>query len=78
MIHSTCMGNKIYGFVFAFAFHFKSFQTQFKNKNQAHSLPFLLLTGCPDACLGQGDTAVFCFTIWHHPAMQIFLPLNSQ
>lgn len=40
--------------------------------NQAHSLPFLLVTGCPDACLGQGDAVTFCFTIWHHAALQIF------
>lgn len=39
MIHGICMGNKIYGLVFAFAFHFKSFQTQFEKQTKPILLP---------------------------------------
>ena len=49
------------------------FRLSLKNKSSPFSsLPFLLVTGCPDACLGQEDTAAFYFTIWHRPALQIF------
>lgn len=71
MIHSICMGNKIYGLVFAFAFHFKSFKTQFKNK----SSPFSSLPPgdrLPRCLSGSRGAVTFCFTIWHHAALQIF------